>query len=73
MKSYFVFNWQARIAELTEKRNKLKSTIELDEDALLNYLEKSAQMEKDNIALMKYASEDDSKINVINMIYNLSS
>lgn len=25
-------------------------------------------MEKDNIALMKYASEDDSKINVINMI-----
>ncbi|GIY14367.1 coiled-coil domain-containing protein 39 [Caerostris darwini] len=55
------------IAEQTEKKENLKANIQWDEDALLQYLEKSAQMEKDNMALLKYTSEDDSKLNEIRL------
>ncbi|GBM77330.1 Coiled-coil domain-containing protein 39 [Araneus ventricosus] len=55
------------IAEQNEKKEKLKTAIHWDEEALLQYLEKSTQMEKDNMALLKYTSEDDSKLNEIEM------
>ncbi|GIY24524.1 coiled-coil domain-containing protein 39 [Caerostris extrusa] len=58
---------QRAIAEQTEKKENLKANIQWDEDALLQYLEKSAQMEKDNMALLKYTSEDDSKLNEIRL------
>ncbi|XP_054706534.1 coiled-coil domain-containing protein 39-like [Uloborus diversus] len=59
---------ETRIAEQLEKRDKLKSEIQWDEKNLLMHLEKSAQMEKDNMALLKYSSEDDSKINELGLL-----
>ncbi|GFQ89357.1 coiled-coil domain-containing protein 39 [Trichonephila clavata] len=55
------------IAEQTEKKEQLKNIIQWDEDALMQYLEKSAQVEKDNMALLKYTIEDDSKLNELEM------
>ncbi|KAG8183190.1 hypothetical protein JTE90_016978 [Oedothorax gibbosus] len=58
---------QITITDQEDKKERLKSAIEWDEEALVQYLEKSAQMEKDNMALMKYTSEDDSKINELGL------
>ncbi|KFM77070.1 Coiled-coil domain-containing protein 39, partial [Stegodyphus mimosarum] len=61
-------NREAAISEQTEKSEKLKLATQMDEDALLHYLEKSAQVEKDNMALLKYTSEDDSKISELGLM-----
>ncbi|XP_055925607.1 coiled-coil domain-containing protein 39-like [Argiope bruennichi] len=53
------------IAEQNEKKEKLRAAMQWDLEALLQYLEKSSQAEKDNMALLKYTSEDDSKLNEI--------
>ncbi|PRD31888.1 UNVERIFIED_CONTAM: ccdc39 [Trichonephila clavipes] len=58
---------ETAIAEHTEKKEQLKNIIQWDEDALMQYLEKSAQVEKDNMALLKYTIEDDSKLNELEM------
>ncbi|GFS46468.1 coiled-coil domain-containing protein 39 [Trichonephila inaurata madagascariensis] len=58
---------ETAIAEQTEKKEQLKNIIQWDEDALMQHLEKSAQVEKDNMALLKYTIEDDSKLNELEM------
>ncbi|XP_015917276.2 coiled-coil domain-containing protein 39 isoform X1 [Parasteatoda tepidariorum] len=56
------------ISQQREKGEKLKSAIQWDEEKLMQYLEKSAEMEKDNMVLMKYTSEDDSKITELGLL-----